>query len=54
MPNTLTSTGKQDLKVLLKETYERGILKVDHSEKVGSMTDGQALSLLISVVQRTL
>ncbi|MGE7951955.1 peptidoglycan recognition protein family protein [Lysinibacillus xylanilyticus] len=54
MPNTLTSTGKEDLKALLKETYKRGILKVDHSEKVSSMTDGQALSLLISVVQRTL
>jgi len=54
MPNTLTSTGKEDFKALLKETYKRGILKVDHSEKVCSMTDGQALSLLISVVQRTL
>jgi len=52
--NTLTSTAKEDLKGLLKETYQRGILKVDHSEKVGSMTDGEALGLLISVVKRTL
>jgi len=52
--NTLTSTAKEDLKGLLKETYQRGILKVDHSDKVGSMTDGEALGLLISVVKRTL
>ncbi|QPQ35879.1 peptidoglycan recognition protein family protein [Lysinibacillus sp. JNUCC-52] len=52
--NTLTSTAKEDLKCLLKETYQKGILKVDHSEKVGSMTDGEALGLLISVVKRTL
>lgn len=52
--NTLTSTAKEDLKGLLKETYQRGILKLDHSEKVGSMTDGEALGLLISVVKRTL
>lgn len=54
VPNTLTSTVKEDLKGLLKETYQRGILKVDHSEKVGAMTDGEALGLLISVVKRTL
>ncbi|WP_409370271.1 N-acetylmuramoyl-L-alanine amidase family protein [Lysinibacillus sp. 38-6] len=54
MTNTLTSTAKEDLKGLLKETYQRGILKLDHSEKVGSMTDGEALGLLISVVKRTL
>lgn len=54
MANSLTSTAKEDFKVLLKETYKRGILKVDHSEKVGSMTDGEALGLLISVVKRTL
>ena len=52
--NSLTSTAKQDLKDLLKETHKRGIMKVDHSEKVGSMTDGEALGLLISVVKRTL
>ncbi|MEK5331576.1 peptidoglycan recognition protein family protein [Lysinibacillus sp. FSL W8-0992] len=52
--NTLTSTAKEDLKGLLKQTYQKGILKVDHSEKVGSMTDGEALGLLISVVKRTL
>ncbi len=52
--NTLTSTAKEDLKGLLKTTYQRGILKVDHSEKVGSMSDGEALGLLISVVKRTL
>ncbi|KOP78672.1 N-acetylmuramoyl-L-alanine amidase [Lysinibacillus sp. FJAT-14745] len=54
MANSLTSTGKQDLKVLLKDAKTKGILKLDHSEKVGSMTDGEALSLLISVVKRTL
>ena len=53
MANSLTSTGKEDLKGLLKETHKRGILKVDHSYRV-SMTDGEALSLLISVVKRTL
>ncbi|MGE7091931.1 hypothetical protein ACQKII_10865 [Lysinibacillus sp. NPDC048646] len=52
--STLTSTAKQDLKGLLKETYKQGILKVDHSEKVDCMTDGEALGLLISVVKRTL
>lgn len=54
VPNTLTSTAKEDLKGLLKVTYQKGILKVDHSERVGSMTDGEALGLLISVVKRTL
>ncbi|MCL1695154.1 N-acetylmuramoyl-L-alanine amidase [Lysinibacillus sp. BPa_S21] len=54
MANSLTSTAKEDLKTLLKTTYQKGILKVDHSEKVGSMTDGEALGLLISVVKRTL
>lgn len=54
VPNTLTSTAKEDLKGLLKETYQKGILKVDHSERVGSMTDGEVLGLLISVVKRTL
>ncbi|MGE8004057.1 peptidoglycan recognition protein family protein [Lysinibacillus sp. NPDC093216] len=54
MENSLTSTAKEDLKSLLKTTYQKGILKVDHSEKVGSMTDGEALGLLISVVKRTL
>ncbi|MFJ7950325.1 N-acetylmuramoyl-L-alanine amidase family protein [Lysinibacillus sp. NPDC096418] len=54
VPNTLTSTAKEDLKVLLKVAKSKGILKVDHSEKVGSMTDGEALGLLISVVKRTL
>ncbi|MFJ7840671.1 N-acetylmuramoyl-L-alanine amidase family protein [Lysinibacillus sphaericus] len=52
--NTLTSTAKEDLKGLLKVTYQKGILKVDHSDRVGSMTDGEALGLLISVVKRTL
>ncbi|WP_107950987.1 N-acetylmuramoyl-L-alanine amidase family protein [Lysinibacillus parviboronicapiens] len=52
--NTLTSTAKDDLKTLLKDAHKQGILKVDHSEKVGSMTDGEALGLLISVVKRTL
>lgn len=54
MSNTLTSTGKQDLKAFLKSAKTKGILKLDHSEKVDSMTDGEALSLLISVVKRTL
>lgn len=52
--NTLTSTAKQDLKGLLKETHKRGIMKVDHSDRVDRMTDSEALGLLISVVQRTL
>jgi len=54
MTNTLTLTAKEDLKTLLKKTYQKGILKVDHSEKVNSMTDGEVLGLLISVVKRTL
>ena len=54
LTNTLTSTGKQDLKALLKDAKTKGILKLDHSEKVDSMSDGEALSLLISVVKRTL
>ncbi len=54
MANSLTSTAKEDLRALLKTTYQKGILKVDHSGKVGSMTDGEALGLLISVVKRTL
>lgn len=52
--NTLTSTAKQDLKELLKETHKRGILKVDHSDRVDRMSDSEALGLLISVVKRTL
>lgn len=52
--NTLSSTAKQDLRDLLKETHKRGILKVDHSEKVDSMTECEVLGLLISVVKRTL
>jgi len=52
--NTLTSTAKQDLKDMLKETHKRGILKVDHSDRVDCMSDGEALGLLISVVKRTL
>lgn len=54
VPNTLTSTAKEDLKALLKDVKSKGILKVDHSDRVGSMTDGEALGLLISVVKRTL
>ncbi len=54
MTNTLSSTAKQDLRDLLKETHKRGILKVDHSEKVDSMTECEVLGLLISVVKRTL
>ncbi|TKI49743.1 N-acetylmuramoyl-L-alanine amidase [Lysinibacillus tabacifolii] len=54
MTNSLTSTAKEDLRGLLKVTYQKGILKVDHSDRVGSMTDGEALGLLISVVKRTL
>jgi len=51
---TLTSTAKQDLKDLLKETHKRGIMKIDYSDRVSSMTDSEALGLLISVVRRTL
>ncbi|QDQ01174.1 N-acetylmuramoyl-L-alanine amidase [Lysinibacillus fusiformis] len=52
--NSLTSTAKEDFRGLLKEMYKQGILKVDHSEKVDFMTDGEALGLLISVVKRAL
>ncbi|QDQ03135.1 N-acetylmuramoyl-L-alanine amidase family protein [Lysinibacillus fusiformis] len=52
--NTLTSTAKQDLKDLLKETHKRGIMKVDHSGRVDRMTDSEALGLVISVMKRTL
>ncbi|MFJ7650059.1 hypothetical protein ACIQ1H_21300 [Lysinibacillus sp. NPDC097279] len=51
---SLTSTAKQELKDLLKETHKRGIMKRDHSDRVSSMTDSEALGLLISVVKRTL
>ena len=51
---TLTSTAKQDLKDLLKETHKRGIMKVDHSQRVDMMNDSETLGLLISVVKRTL
>ncbi|MFJ7668012.1 hypothetical protein ACIQXI_12925 [Lysinibacillus sp. NPDC097195] len=51
---TLTSTAKQDLKDLLKETHKRGIMKIDYSDRVGSMSDSEALGLLIAVVRRTL
>ena len=54
VPNTLTSTAKQDLRDLLKETHKHGIMKVDHSDRVDCMSDGEALGLLISVVKRTL
>lgn len=52
--NSLTSTAKTDLKDLLKETHKRGIMKVDHSDRVDRMTDSEALGLVISVVKRTL
>lgn len=52
--NSLTSTAKQDLKDLLKEAKSRGVLKVDHSDRVDRMTDSEALGLVISVVKRTL
>lgn len=52
--NSLTSTAKADLKDLLKETHKRGIMKVDHSDRVNSMTDSEALGLVISVMKRTL
>ncbi len=35
MANSLTSTAKEDLKSLLKTTFQKGIIKVDHSEKLG-------------------
>lgn len=54
LANSLTSTAKADLKGLLKETHKRGIMKVDHSNRVDRMTDSEALGLLISVVKRTL
>ncbi|KOS68386.1 hypothetical protein AEA09_07330 [Lysinibacillus contaminans] len=52
--NSLTSTAKQDLKELLKETYKLGIMKVDHSDRGDRMTDSETLGLVISVVKRTL
>ena len=54
VPNTLTSTAKQDLKELLKETHKRGILKVDHSDRVDCMTESDVVGLLVSVIKRTL
>lgn len=51
--NTLTTTGKADFEVLLKEMHKQKILSVDHGGKVETMSDGEALSLLISVVKRT-
>ena len=51
---TLTSTAKQDLKDLLKETHNRGIMKVDYSQRIDMMNDSEALDLLISVLRRTL
>ncbi|MGE7094388.1 hypothetical protein ACQKII_23740 [Lysinibacillus sp. NPDC048646] len=54
MTYSLTSTAKQDLKELLKTTFQKGILKVNHSDHVERISDGEALGLLISVVKRTL
>lgn len=51
--NTLTTTAKADLKALLKEVYNEKVFTTDHSGKVETMTDGEALGLLISVVKRT-
>lgn len=51
--NTLTTTAKGDLKGLLKEVYNEKIFTTDHSGKVETMSDGEALGLLISVVKRT-
>ncbi|MEG0259184.1 MAG: N-acetylmuramoyl-L-alanine amidase [Lysinibacillus sp.] len=52
--NSLTSTAKSDLKELLKETHKRGILKVDHSDRVDRMTESEVLGLVISIVKRNL
>lgn len=51
--NTLTTTAKDDLKALLKEVYNEKIFTTDHSQKVETMSDGEILGLLISVVKRT-
>jgi len=51
--NTLTTTAKADLKALLKEMHAEQIFTTDHSARIETMTDGEALGLLISVVQRT-
>ena len=51
---SITSTAKEDLKALFKEAKTRGILKIDQSDRVDRMSDGDALGLLISMVKRTL
>lgn len=51
--NSLTGTGKQDLKDLLKKAYEEKVLTVDHSEKIDAMPEHQIINLLISVANRT-
>lgn len=51
--NTLTTTAKADLKALLKYMHNQKVFSADHSGKVETMTDGEALGLLISVVKRT-
>lgn len=51
--NTLTNTAKDDLKALLKYMYNQKLFSADHSAKVETMTDGEALGLLISAVKRT-
>lgn len=52
--NTLTKTAKDDFTALLKHMVDKKLFTTDHSAKVETLTDGEALGLLISVVKRTL
>lgn len=53
MAQLLPNTQKADMAKLLKKAYEEKVFSVDHSEKVGTMTRGEAVDLLISYTART-
>ena len=53
MNEKLGKTQQDDMRKLLKTAYDKGIFEKDHSSKVGVMTRGEALDLLISYTART-
>lgn len=48
----ISDTQRKDLKHLLQEAHKKGLLHVDHSGDVDTMTQRRAIELLISVVSR--
>lgn len=49
----LNKTQKDDMRKLLKKAYESKVFTVDHSDKVDTMTRGEAYDLVLSYVART-